>query len=79
LNITQDSITKFFSKFKYHYKLEAYPGKRKWKTDTIKFGVNFKAQRETQYAMNLGGSDDLKVGFDISKNINGFDIDFNAN
>ena len=29
--------------------------------------------------MSLDGSEDLKAGFDISKNINGFDLNFNAN
>ena len=41
--------------------------------------VNFKSQRETEYAMSVDGSEDLKAGFDISKNINGFDLKFNAN
>ena len=29
--------------------------------------------------MSIDGSDDLKAGFDISKNVNGFDLKFNAN
>ena len=29
--------------------------------------------------MSLDGSEDLKAGFDVSKNINGFDLSFNAN
>jgi len=29
--------------------------------------------------MSLDGSEDLKAVFDISKNINGFDLSFNAN
>ena len=28
--------------------------------------------------MTLDGSEDLKAGFDISKNLNGFDLNFNA-
>ena len=47
--------------------------------DTVKFGFKFKSQRETEYAMNIDGSEDLKAGFNISKNINGFDLKFNAN
>ena len=47
-------------------------------SDTIKFGVNFKSKRETEYAMTLDGSEDLAAGFDISKNIDGFDLNFNA-
>ena len=29
--------------------------------------------------MSIDGVEDLKAGFDISKNINGFDLGFNAN
>ena len=47
-------------------------------SDTIKFGLNFKSKRETEYAMSIDGSEDLAAGFDISKNLNGFDINFNA-
>ena len=47
--------------------------------DTVKFDFKFKSQRETEYAMNIDGSEDLKAGFNISKNINGFDLKFNAN
>ena len=47
--------------------------------DTVKFAFKFKSRRETEYAMSLDGSEDLKTGFDISKNINGFDLNFNAN
>ena len=32
-----------------------------------------------RYAMTIDGSEDLKARFDISKNINGFDLSFNAN
>ena len=45
----------------------------------MKFGVNFKQKQKTEYAMSSDGSEDLKGGFDISKNINGFDLKFNAN
>ena len=54
-------------------------GNESEKTDIIKFGVNFKSKQETEYAMSIDGSEDLKAGFDISKNINGFDLIFNAN
>jgi uncharacterized protein YhjY with autotransporter beta-barrel domain len=54
-------------------------GNESEKTDIIKFGINFKSKRETEYAMSLDGSEDLKAGFDVSKNINGFDLKFNAN
>jgi surface protein len=48
-------------------------------TDILNVSVNFKSKRETEYAMSVDGSEDLKAGFDISKNINGFDLKFNAN
>ena len=47
--------------------------------DTVKFAFKFKSRRETEYAMSLDGNEDLKTGFDITKNINGFDLNFNAN
>ena len=54
-------------------------GNESEKTDTIKFGFNYKSHRETEYAFNLGGTNDFIAGFDISKNVNGFDLKFNAN
>ena len=48
-------------------------------TDILNVSINFKSQRETEYAISIDGSEDLKAGFDISKNINGFDLKFNAN
>jgi len=54
-------------------------GNESEKTDIIKFALKFKSRRETEYAMSLDGSEDLKTGFDITKNINGFDLNFNAN
>jgi hypothetical protein len=54
-------------------------GNESEQTDILNVSVNFKSQRETEYAMSIDGSEDLKAGFDISKNINGFDLKFNAN
>ena len=54
-------------------------GNESEQTDIISVSVNFKSRRETEYAMSIDGSEDLKAGFDISKNINGFDLKFNAN
>ena len=54
-------------------------GNESEQTDIINLSVNFKSQSETEYAMSVDGSEDLKAGFDISKNINGFDLSFNAN
>ena len=54
-------------------------GNESEQTDIINLSVNFKSQSETEYAMSVDGSEDLKAGFDISKNINGLDLSFNAN
>ncbi|MDA7545006.1 autotransporter domain-containing protein [Candidatus Pelagibacter sp.] len=54
-------------------------GNESEQTDILNVSVNFKSQRETEYAMSVDGSEDLKAGFDVSKNINGFDLKFNAN
>ena len=54
-------------------------GNESEQTDILNVSVNFKSKRETEYAMSIDGSEDLKAGFDISKNINGFDLKFNAN
>ena len=54
-------------------------GNESEQTDIINVSVNFKSKRETEYAMSVDGSEDLKAGFDISKNVNGFDLKFNAN
>jgi surface protein len=54
-------------------------GNESEQTDIINVSINFKSKRETEYAMSIDGSENLKAGFDISKNINGFDLKFNAN
>jgi surface protein len=54
-------------------------GNESEQTDILNVSINFRSQRETEYAMSIDGSEDLKAGFDISKNINGFDLKFNAN
>jgi len=54
-------------------------GNESEQTDILNVSINFKSQRETEYAMSVDGSEDLKAGFDISKNINGFDMKFIAN
>jgi len=47
-------------------------------TDMVNVSLNFKSKQETNYAMSLDGSEDLKAGFDVTKNVNGFDLSFNA-
>jgi len=54
-------------------------GNESEQTDILNVSINFKSKQETEYAMSVDGSEDLKAGFDISKNINGFDLKFNAN
>ena len=54
-------------------------GNESEQTDILNVSVNFKSKRETEYAMSIDGSEDLKAGFDITKNVNGFDLSFNAN
>ena len=51
-------------------------GNESEQTDIINVSVNFKSKQETEYAMSIDGSEDLKAGFDVSKNINGFDLKF---
>ena len=47
--------------------------------DILNASFNFRSKLETEYAMSIDGNEDLKAGFDISKNVNGFDLKFNAN
>ena len=48
-------------------------------TNSIDLSLNIKSKRETEYAMSLGGSEDLSVGFNLAKNLNGFDLKFDVN
>ena len=54
-------------------------GNESEQTDILNVSVNFKSKRETEYAMSVDGAEDLKAGFDITKNVNGFNLKFNAN
>ena len=42
-------------------------GNESEQTDILNVSVNFRSQRETEYAMSVGGSEDLNAGFDILK------------
>ena len=53
-------------------------GNESEQTDILNVYFNFKSKQDTEYAMTLDGSEDLAAGFDISKNIDGFDLNFNA-
>ena len=48
-------------------------------TDTLKFSFNFKSLRETEYAVIMDATEYLSAVLKIGKNINGIDLDFNAN
>jgi uncharacterized protein with beta-barrel porin domain len=48
-------------------------------TDQLNFTMNYKSEEEIEYKMIVGGSEELTTGFEISKNLNGFDLNFNAN
>jgi hypothetical protein len=54
-------------------------GNNSERRDTINFAINFTSNRETKYTMSLVGDEDIKTIIGISKNINGFDLGFNAN
>ena len=45
-------------------------------SDTVKFRFHFTPERETEYAMQLEGTEDLSAGLNIAKNINGLDFNF---
>ena len=51
-------------------------GEKHEHTDTLKFGLNFKSKRETEYAMQFGGTEDFSAGLNVAKNINGLDFNF---
>ena len=51
-------------------------GEKHEHTDTLTFGLNFKSKRETEYAMQFGGTEDLSAGINVAKNINGLDFNF---
>ena len=51
-------------------------GEKHEHTDTLSFGLNFKSKRETEYAMQFGGTEDLSAGLNIAKNINGLNFNF---
>ena len=54
-------------------------GERNQHSDTLVFGLNFETKRETEYAFQFGGAEELYSGLNISKNLNGFDLNFNLN
>ena len=51
-------------------------GSESQQINNIRFGYHYISQRETEYAMNLEGSEKIGSEFKISKNVNDFKIDF---
>ena len=51
-------------------------GSESQQINNIRFGCHYISQRETEYAMNLEGSEKIGSEFKISKNVNDFKIDF---
>ena len=47
-------------------------------TDNLYFSAGWVQNRKIKYALNLKGKDNIATGLEIVKNINGFDIKFNA-
>ena len=51
-------------------------GEKHEHTDTLKFSLNFKSKRKTEYAIQFGGTEDFSAGLNVAKNINGLDFSF---
>ena len=54
-------------------------GNKSERTDSLRFGLNYRSMRETNYSLNIGGNNNLAAVIDINKNINGLNLSFNAN
>ena len=58
---------------------ERYQKKGSGYTDTMYFTAGWISNRKTQYALTLNGTDNISTGFNISKNINDYNIKFDIN
>ena len=54
-------------------------GNKSERTDSLRFGLNYRSMRKTNYSLNIGGNNNLAAVIDINKNINGLNLSFNAN
>ena len=45
--------------------------------DALKFALIVKSKSGTDFAMNFDASDTVGAGFNVAKNVNGFDLGFN--
>ena len=53
-------------------------GNKSEQRDTLDIAINFISNRETQYSLSLAGDENAEAKLSISKNIYGFDLEFNA-
>ena len=58
---------------------ERYQKKGSGYTDTMYFTAGWISNRRTQYALTLNGTDNISTGFNISRNINDYNIKFDIN
>ena len=56
---------------------ERNQGKESGHSDKLYFALGYVPNTKTKYALNLNGGDSIATGFNIVKNIRGFDLKFN--
>ena len=53
-------------------------GNKSERTDSLRFGFNYRSLRETNYSLNIGGNNELAALVDVTKKVNGLHLNFNA-
>ncbi len=53
-------------------------GNKSERTDSLRFGFNYRSMRETDYSLNIGGNNELATLVDVTKRVNGLHLNFNA-
>ena len=53
-------------------------GNESERTDALRFGFNYRSIRETDYSLNIGGNNDLAAVVDVTRDVNGLHLNFNA-
>ena len=53
-------------------------GNKSERTDSLRFGFNYRSMRETDYSLNIGGNNNLAAVVDVSRNVNGLHLNFSA-
>ena len=56
---------------------ERNQGKESGHSDKVYFALGYVSIKKTKYAFSLAGNDFMKTSFDITKNINGYNLKFN--